>query len=119
MRVGELERAVLEVLWARPGGALAREVSDALPSRPAVTTVLTVLERLSRKGLVQREPAGRAYRYTTTTSREQFAAEAMRAALADAGSKDAALTYFVDTASPEEATALRRALATTPDEDEP
>ena len=69
--LGELERAVMEILWAaRPavlrvnGGSpslTARDVQDALAERDlATTTVLTVLSRLERKGLVSRERDGRA-----------------------------------------------------------
>lgn len=118
MRLGELERAVIEVLWAHPDGVLAREVAEALPSGPAATTVLTVLERLSRKGLVSRQRAGRAHRYRAQASREEFVAEAMRAALADADNLDTALTHFIDTASAKEAAALRRALEALPEEDD-
>ena len=44
---GELERAVVDVLWDSPEPMTARAVTDALTGRElAVTTVLTVLSRL-------------------------------------------------------------------------
>lgn len=54
---GQLEQAVLDVLWsAGPDGLTAREVLDRCDEpRPALTTVLTVLERLGRKGGVLRD----------------------------------------------------------------
>ncbi|GLW05238.1 hypothetical protein Misp01_03680 [Microtetraspora sp. NBRC 13810] len=52
MWLGNLERAVMEALWSHPEGMLAQDLANALPSEPAVTTVLTVLPRLSRKGMV-------------------------------------------------------------------
>ena len=64
MRLGDLERRVMEILWAQLHSKLtARQVADDLPGY-AYTTVLTVLDRLERKGLVHRERGGRAHRYS-------------------------------------------------------
>ena len=122
-RLGELERAVMETLWDltadHAGGGrsaipttTARQISDRLGAeRPlAYTTVLTVLERLERKGLVRRLREARAHRYAPIASREAYAAELMRDALGRASDRDAALVRFVDAVSPEEAEVLRRAL---------
>lgn len=51
--LGELQLAVLNVLWTR-GQATVREVLDALSGdrSPAYTTILTVLRNLERRGLV-------------------------------------------------------------------
>ncbi|SRR6266511_187270 len=117
-RLGALERAVMETLWDLTGpmtgksDATARQVSDTLgASRSlAYTTVLTVLERLERKGLVRRLREGRAHRYAPAATREAYAAELMLEALGRASDRDAALVRFVDAVSPEEAEVLRRAL---------
>jgi predicted transcriptional regulator len=123
-RLGELERAVMETLWdlsaatTERGGsvvvrtATARQVSDRLGAvRPlAYTTVLTVLDRLERKGLVRRHRQARAHRYAPIATREAYAAELMLDALGRASDRDAALMRFVDAVSPEEAEVLRRAL---------
>ncbi|GLW11583.1 hypothetical protein Misp01_67110 [Microtetraspora sp. NBRC 13810] len=111
MRLGTLERAIMEALWAHPEGLLAQDLANALPSQPAVTTVLTVLVRLSRKGMVSRERAGRAHLYRATAGKDAFVAETMRAALEDAGDLEAVVNRFIGTVSPEAATALRDALA--------
>ncbi|GAA4051878.1 BlaI/MecI/CopY family transcriptional regulator [Nonomuraea soli] len=110
MRLGNLERSIMEVLWEHPAGLLAQEIADRLPSQPAVTTVLTVLVRLTHKGLVTREQAGRAHRYLATGGKDSFVAETMRAALDEAGNVSAAVNRFVGTVSPEVAAALRAAL---------
>ena len=137
VRLGELERAVMETLWdltsdwdadqsRDTGGAVARtatarQVADRLGAdrQLAYTTVLTVLERLERKGLVRRLRERRAHRYAPIATREAFAAELMLAALGNASDRDAALVRFVDAVSPEEAEVLRRALrGGTPDRQE-
>ncbi len=54
--LGELQLAVLNVLWTRQQ-ATVREVLNALPNdrSPAYTTVLTVLRNLEKRGLVTHE----------------------------------------------------------------
>lgn len=109
-RLGDLERAVMEVLW-EAGPATARTVAEHLAERDlAYTTVLTVLTRLERKGLLRKEKAGRAHRYTAVASREDHIAVLMQQALGQAGDRVAALQLFARTVSPAEAQALRRAL---------
>ncbi|WP_230008857.1 BlaI/MecI/CopY family transcriptional regulator, partial [Microbacterium sp. Bi128] len=75
--LGELERAVMDLLWAGQEAATANTLRDLLAqsTQPqdgsaghvgkdlAVTTVLTVLSRLERKGLVERERGTRPHRY--------------------------------------------------------
>src|SRR5580704_7810988 len=110
-RLGELERRVMEVLWESFSTPLTgREVADQLPDR-AYTTVLTVLERLRRKHLVERSTAGRAHYFSAIASRESYMAELMVEALGGAADRDAVLIRFAETVSAEEAVVLRNALA--------
>lgn len=110
-RLGELERAVMDVLWSAPGSCTAREIVTALPDRDlAATTVLTVLSRLERKDLVARDRDGRAHRYRPTASREEHAVSLMREALDTAADRSAALASFARQVSPGEAEALADAL---------
>jgi predicted transcriptional regulator len=114
--LGELERTVMEVLWARvdegQGAATAREVGRALADDRdlAHTTVMTVLDRLAKKGFLQRERDGRAWRYRPVASREGYIAELMLGALELTGDRDAALAHFARSVSGDEAEVLRRAL---------
>ncbi len=111
-RLGELERAIMEVLWSTPGPCTARDIVAALADRDlAATTVLTVLSRLERKHLVARDRDGRAHRYHPTASREEHAAALMREALDTAADRSAALATFASQVSPGEAEALAGALA--------
>jgi predicted transcriptional regulator len=111
VRLGHLERSIMEALWRHPDGMFAQQLADALPSKPAVTTVLTVLVRLCNKELVSRHRQGRAHLYKATGDRDAFVAESMRAALDQAGDVQAAVMRFVGTVSPEITAALRAALA--------
>lgn len=108
---GELERAVVEVLWASDEPMTARSVADQLAGRDlAVTTVLTVLSRLEGKGVVRRIRDGRAHTYQAVSSREEHTASLMRQVLDSAGDRSAALARFVGGVSASDAEALRRAL---------
>ena len=62
-RLGELERAIMEILWESTDLMTVRQVGAGLVDRDlAHTTVMTVLDRLAKKGFVKRERAGRAWR---------------------------------------------------------
>ena len=110
--LGELERAVMEVLWDRGTPAAVRDVASALAERElAYTTVMTVLARLAKKGFVRRQRDGRAWRYEPENSREGYVAQLMLDALALTGDRDAALTRFARSVSGTEAEVLSQALA--------
>ncbi|RSM81675.1 BlaI/MecI/CopY family transcriptional regulator [Kibdelosporangium aridum] len=110
--LGELERAVMEVLWDRPEPVAVRDVARALADRDlAYTTVMTVLNRLTKKGFVQRHLDGRAWYYRPTESRESYIAHLMLDALSLTGDRDAALTHFVRSVSTPEARVISEALA--------
>ena len=105
----------MEALWADGSWRTVREVHQELACsrNVAYTTVMTVLDRMARKGLVEQERAGRAYQYRPVASRESLTAELMRDALDELSRADrhTALVAFVDEANEDERAALRAALA--------
>lgn len=110
--LGELEAAVMDVLWASRDPQTVRAVLDSLNERRslAYTTILTVLDNLHRKGFVQREKVGRAFSYQAFESREAATARAVRDLLDAAGDPEAVLLHFARTVSASESQALRAAL---------
>ncbi len=121
-RMGELERAVMEHLWSVEGdrdGAdgwrTVRHVHAALAADRdiAYTTVMTVMDRLSKKMLVHQRKEGRAYLYRAADTRGAMTADLMRSALTEFAEADrtTALLAFVGESDEEERAALRRALA--------
>jgi len=66
---GTLELRVLEAMWARGGEVSVRDVLDAFPAA-AYTTLMTTMERLHRKGVLERRKDGRAFLYRPVASRE-------------------------------------------------
>ena len=102
----------MNVLWDATAALSVRDVLDRLHGQePAYTTVMTVLDRLLGKQMVQRERDGRAYRYSPAMTRDAATAEVLNAALDIAGTdRTAALVHFAQTVDPTEAAALRAAL---------
>jgi len=109
---GELEAAIMDRVWLAGRPVMVREVWAGLrPERePAYNTVLTVVEILYRKGWLERERDGRAYRYRATVTREDYTADLMGEALEASPDRAAALRSFVGRIDPAEARQLRRML---------
>jgi len=69
---GDLEYAVLNVLWASgPVSARAIYAQIGHPRGLVYTTIATVLDRLHAKGLVSRRKVGQAFTYTAAMPRER------------------------------------------------
>ncbi len=110
--LGELEALVMDVLWRSNQPVRVRDVLDGLDDdrEPAYTTVMTVLDNLHRKGWVHRERNGRAYWYLATKTREEAAADAVRALLDSTGDPTGVLLHFARGASDTESKVLARGL---------
>lgn len=111
-RFGDLEAAIMDVMWAAAGPLRVREVADELnQNRPlAFNTVQTVMENLFRKGWLNRQKSGRAYWYVTVRSREDYVAGLLGEALAVAQDPAATLVRLVEDLEPREIAQLRVAL---------
>ena len=68
-----LELECLRALWSLEAGNVA-QVREALLSRQALayTTVMTLLDRLTRKGAAQRKKVGRYFVYSPAVDRESL-----------------------------------------------
>jgi predicted transcriptional regulator len=71
-RLGPLEQQVLSVLWQR-GSAIVKEVIECGDVHREYNTVMTTLDRLYKKGLLDRtgEPDSRAFRYVPRHSQAE------------------------------------------------
>jgi predicted transcriptional regulator len=54
IRLGPLEQRVLSAIWQRPHGITIRQLRDRADTRRAYITIVTTLNRLRKKGLVDR-----------------------------------------------------------------
>lgn len=106
----------MEHLWSAGEPQTVRQVYVDLSSRRelAYTTVMTVLQRLAKKGLVTQRRSDRAHQYSPVNTRDELVAGLMVDALSEgteSGARVGALVRFVEQVTPDEADALRAALA--------
>jgi BlaI family transcriptional regulator, penicillinase repressor len=74
-----LELLCLKALWRLEEGNVRDVREELAPSRQlAYTTVMTLLERLARKGTVSRRKVGRAFLYKPAVSKELMRRMALR-----------------------------------------
>jgi predicted transcriptional regulator len=69
--LGHLEIEVMEILWER-GESNVHQVVERLKRPLAYTTVMTTLDRLFKKGLLDRRKWERAYLYSATQTRAEW-----------------------------------------------
>ncbi len=81
--LGDLEHLIMSVLWRSEESQSVREVHESVRTERdlAYTTVMTVLDRLAKKGLVTRELDGRAWRYRDAVSAAQLVSAEMHSLL--------------------------------------
>src|SRR5919201_4995391 len=111
--LGDLEAEIMKRLWRRASPTTARELVDELGREReiAYTTVMTVLDNLFKKGWLERELDGRAYRYRPLSSAEEYSAGLMVQAVDASHERVGAFMHFLDRLSPDEARALEEAYA--------
>ncbi len=97
--LGELESAVMEILWTQSEQTV-NHVEERLRNKREIahTTVLTTLDRLYQKGYLTREKQSKAFLYSPRYTREEFermmAQEVLGALIGH--SAENALSTFVD-----------------------
>lgn len=74
--LGELELAVLQAIWERPGCSV-REIALIMSEQRGLarTTILTVMQRLHAKGFLKRRKVGSLFRYTATGEQGQVVSD--------------------------------------------
>jgi BlaI family transcriptional regulator, penicillinase repressor len=73
-----LELDCMNILWP-VGEGTVRDIRDRLAERRprAYTTIMTIMDRLARKGIVERRKVGRAYLYRPNLSAEDARSQAL------------------------------------------
>lgn len=102
----------MEVLWEEAAWLAPGEVRTILARERqlAYTTVMTILVRLWRKGLLERRKDGRSFAYHTVHSREEWTAKRMGDLLGVAENRSEALSHFVSAMDTADLAQLRRLL---------
>lgn len=100
----------MEILWNR-GESTVRAVVDRLGRPLAYTTVMTTLDRLFKKGMLDRRKEDRAFFYTPQLTKVQWETKRAGDLLADIlnvekPSKDLLISCLVDAVGSQDATLL-------------
>jgi len=98
-RLGPLERKVLDAVWVSKNPVSVRDLQPEFADI-AYTTLMTTLDRLHRKQLLDRTKQGRAFFYVARLTRQEFesarVADALDIALSNAPQNlGPLLSYFV------------------------
>jgi predicted transcriptional regulator len=108
-QIGPLERQLLQALWSR-GSATVRELLEDEKITQAYTTVMTTLDRLYKKQLLDRVAEGRAFRYSPRQTPEELqrvaAVEGIRQLLGTGEASSLPLSYLVEALSAHDAQLL-------------
>jgi predicted transcriptional regulator len=109
---GELEMAIMDVMWSTDRPCVVREVRERLRYRRPVayTTVMTVMSILYRKGVLTRVKQGRAWRYWPVERREEHDARLMAEVLRSGGNEELTMRRFIERVSDDERRRLRTAV---------
>ncbi len=97
-RLSRLELELMDLLWAR-GEASVREIHEAIPetSRPAYTTVQTMLNRMEAKGAVRKSrKIGNAFLFVPEISRESTYRRLVNELIDVVGGGAAVVSHLVD-----------------------
>jgi predicted transcriptional regulator len=98
---GALELRVLEAMWRRDGEAAVRDLQPEFPAA-AYTTLMTTMDRLHRKGVLERRKVGRAFVYRCISSREALESVLVTRALQpllQGATAEPILSFFVEEVS--------------------
>jgi predicted transcriptional regulator len=108
-QLGPLEQQLLQLLWQR-GNATVRELLANGDLKLAYTTVMTTLDRLYKKRLLDRVAEGKAFRYSPHHTQEElekvFAGETIRQFLGFGTTPSLPLSYLVEVVSEHDARLL-------------
>ena len=98
--LGELESDIMEIIWQSKGPISVRTVTQKLQKKRqiAYTTVMTIMGRLTDKGLLKRTESGKAYNYQPVYSKDRFLTRVSRQIIKNfvASFGDTAIAHFAE-----------------------
>jgi len=98
---GVLELRVLDAVWRHGKEVAVRDIHPDFPGS-AYTTLMTTLDRLHRKGVLERRKVGRAFAYRAVSSRQELESGLVTKALQSVlkgASAQPILSFFVEEVS--------------------
>ena len=113
-RPTDFELAILQVLWKR-GSSTVRQVYEALGSKGAYTTVLTIMKIMTEKGLIKPDKSRTTYVYSVTappeTVKGQLVSDLVNRAFSGAAQELVLQALTTASASKEDLKAIRKLIS--------
>jgi predicted transcriptional regulator len=97
MKLGPLEERVMEKIWEADGEITVREVWERMDEY-AYTTILTIFQKLERKGLIEGRQEGKVKVFKPKISREEYYRLKLERAISEIFKKnpDAVYSFFLE-----------------------
>lgn len=98
--LGELETQVMDIIWQAQEPFSVSDVVKVLSKKRTIayTTVMTIMTRLTDKGLLKSNPSGKAYLYKPAYSKDTFLTRVSRQIIKNLVSSfgDTAIAHFAE-----------------------
>lgn len=98
--LGELETQIMEVVWQAQNPVSVSDVLKVISKKRTIayTTIMTVMSRLTEKGLLKQKNNGKAYTYLPTYSKDTFLSRISRQFIKNfvASFGDTAIAHFAE-----------------------
>lgn len=108
-QLGKLESELMDRMWQR-NEITVRDLHAELSPRLAYTTIMTTLDRLYKKGLLNRRKVGKAFYYAPVLTREEYhrrqTEHLLTLAFEDSNDSQAVLSCFINMVSESDQTML-------------
>lgn len=96
--LGKLEKEVMEIVWLSKTPISVKSAHEIISKQRkiAYTTIMTIMGRLTAKGLLKRKGEGKAYLYQPVYSKDRFLAKASQQIIKNfvANFGDGAVAHF-------------------------
>lgn len=96
--LGQLEKEVMEIVWLSKSPISVKSVHETIikQRKAAYTTIMTIMGRLTSKGLLKRRGEGKAYLYQPVYSKDKFLTRVTRQIIKNFVSNfgDTAIAHF-------------------------
>ncbi len=110
--LGSLESEVMEAVWQKGGEVSVRDVLDALTTNRnfAYTTIMTIMNRLADKQILNKRKEGNAFLFVPVLSRDEFTSQIVGGLIDDLleDFSETTLSHFINRVSKKDRTVLEK-----------
>ncbi len=72
MKISDSEMEIMKIIWSHDGAVTSAQISSELETEWKLTTILTFLKRLTDKGIISSEKAGKSNCYRALMTEKEY-----------------------------------------------